>query len=483
MPFDLSIEAGTPSKRPLRRGDVVELVMEKMADRGKCLAYHNGQVVFVPHTLAGERVRAKVVKQRKKFAEAQLLTVLEPSPNRVQPPCEYFGSCGGCTLQTTSYTQQLEDKYQLVREAMTRIANLPNLEIRRPLKAAATYGYRNKMEFSFSPYRWLSREEIDSGEIFDTSFALGLHPPNVFAKILDIHQCHLQGERSTAVVNGIRVLSKQHHWSPWNWRNKEGFLRHLVIRQSAHMPDFMVNLITSEYNAERMSCLEAYLKEEHSYVTTLVNTLNSTLAQTAFGERTETIYGPGILRERIGELTFEIAPGAFFQTNTLQAEQLVNVVRDLAGVTKKEHVYDLYCGTGTIALSLAKSAAHVTGIELIEDAILNARSNAALNGIQNTTFISGDMLRLLKPDFIAEHGDPDVVVLDPPRAGMHPKVAVQVSRLNAHKIVYVSCNIQSQARDLLILSKTYDPIVAQPIDLFPQTHHLENVILLEKKVP
>ncbi len=483
MPSDPSIEADTPSKPPLRRGDVIELVMEKMADRGKCLAYHNGQVVFVPHTLAGEHVRAKVVKRRRKFAEAQLLAVLQPSPNRVQPRCGYFGSCGGCTLQTTSYTRQLEDKYQLVREAMTRIADLPNLEIRRPLKSTAIYGYRNKMEFSFSPYRWLTREEIDSGEVFDTSFALGLHPPNVFAKILDIHQCHLQDERSTAVVNGIRVLAKQHHWSPWNWRNKEGFLRHLVIRQSVHMSDFMVNLITSEYDTERMSRLQAYFKEEHPYVTTLVNTINSTPAQTAFGERTETIYGPGILRERIGELTFEIAPGAFFQTNTLQAEQLVNVVRDLAGVTEKDHVYDLYCGTGTIALSLAKHAAHVTGIELIEDAILNARSNAALNGIKNATFISGDMLRLLKPDLITEHGNPDVVVLDPPRAGMHPKVAVQVSRLNARRIVYVSCNIQSQARDLPILSKSYDAVVAQPVDLFPQTHHLENVVLLEKKVP
>ena len=482
MPSDPSIEADTPSKPPLRRGDVVELVMEKMADRGKCLAYHNGQVVFVPHTLAGERVQAKVVKRRRKFAEAQLLAVLQPSPNRVQPRCEYFGSCGGCTLQTTSYTQQLEDKYQLVRETMTRIADLPNLEIHKPLKSAAIYGYRNKMEFSFSPYRWLTRVEIESGKVFDTSFALGLHPPNIFAKILDIHQCHLQDERSTAVVNGIRVLAKQHHWSPWNWRNKEGFLRHLVIRESIHMQDFMVNLITSEYDAECMSCLEAYLKEKHPYVTTLVNTINSTPAQTAFGERTETIYGPGILQERIGELTFEIAPGAFFQTNTLQAEQLVNVIRDLAGVTKKEHVYDLYCGTGTIALSLAKHAAHVTGIELIDDAILNARSNAALNGIKNTTFISGDMLRLLKPELVTEYGNPDVVVLDPPRAGMHPKVAVQVSRLNARRIVYVSCNIQSQARDLLILSKSYDAVVAQPVDLFPQTHHLENVVLLEKKV-
>ncbi len=483
MPSDPSIERDPSPKHPLRRGDVVELKMEKIADLGKCLGYHHGQVVFVPHSLAGERVRVKVTKRRRKFAEAQLQDVLQPSPHRVQPRCKYFGNCGGCTLQSTSYEQQLRDKYRLVCETMERIAGLPNLKIRRPLKAPAIYGYRNKMEFSFSPYRWLTREEIDSGEKFDTSFALGLHPPKVFAKILDIHQCHLQDERSTAVVNGIRSLAKQHHWIPWNWRDQDGFLRHLVIRKSFHMPDFMVNLITSEYDVKRMSRFETYLKEEHPYVTTLVNTINSTPAQTAFGERTEIIYGSGILQERIGKLTFEIAPGAFFQTNTLQAETLVNVVLDLAKVTNTEHVYDLYCGTGTIALSLAKFAGHVTGIELIEDAICNAKRNAKRNRIKNTSFISGDMMHLLKPDFITKHGHPDVVVLDPPRAGMHPKVAKQVSKLNARKIIYVSCNIQSQARDLQVLSESFDAVVAQPIDLFPHTHHLENVILLEKKHP
>ena len=474
------MKESSPTSHQLRRGDVLELVTEKVADRGKCIAYHDGQVVFVPRTLAHEHVQVKVHKRRKKFVEAQLLNVLKSSPNRVQPRCEYFGSCGGCTLQHVDYPQQIKDKHQLVRESMSRLANLPNLEIRTPLRAPATYGYRNKMEFSFSSYRWLSWEEIESDEIFDTSFALGLHPPNVFAKILDINQCHLQGERSNTVVNGIRDFAKQLQWSPWSWRDKEGFLRHLVIRQSAYMPDLMVNLVTSEHDEDRMIQLGAHLQKHHPYVTTLVNTINSTPAQTAFGERTETIYGPGILKDRIGEITFEIAPGAFFQTNTLQAEQLVQVVRDLAEVTAEDHIYDLYCGTGTMALSLAKSAKRVTGIELIEDAILNAKNNAALNGIENCNFISGDMLRLLKADFIHEHGEPDIVILDPPRAGMHPKVAAQVSRLNARKIVYVSCNVQSQARDLLALSEAYRAVVAQPVDLFPQTHHIENVVLLEK---
>ena len=482
MPSDQRSGETPAEKRKLRRGDVLELVMEKIADRGKCLAYHNGQVVFVPHTLAGERVKVQVLKRRRKFAEARLLSVLESSPNRTTPRCRYFGSCGGCTLQHVAYSQQLKDKHQLIREVMTRQADLPELEIRAPLGVTVPYGYRNKMEFSFSAHRWLSREEINSDTLYDKSFALGLHPPGNFAKVLDINECHLQSEKCIALLNGVRDFTRKSNWAPWDWRRKEGFLRNLVIRESVHMPELMANLVTFGYDEERMLSLGAYLQTEYPYVTTLVNTINTSHAQTAFGERTETIYGPGIIRDRIHDLTFEIAPGAFFQTNTLQAENLVTVVQDLVDVTPNDHVYDLYCGTGTIALSLAKSAASVTGIELVEDAVLNARSNAALNAIGNCTFISGDMLKLLTPAFTSEHGPPDIIVLDPPRAGMHPKVAAQVSQLGTRTIVYVSCNIQSQSRDLKVLSESYRAVVAQPVDLFPQTHHVENVVLLKKKV-
>lgn len=482
MPSDQRSAEKTVETRKLRRGDVLELVMEKTADRGKCLGYHNGQVVFVPHTLAGERVQVKVVKRSRKFAEAHLLSVLESSPNRTIPRCRYFGSCGGCTLQHVAYSQQLKDKHQLIREVMTRQADLPDLEVRAPLGATEPYGYRNKMEFSFSAYRWLSREEIDSEILYDKSFALGLHPPGNFAKVLDINECHLQSEKCISLLNGVRDFTRKSNRAPWNWRHKEGFLRNLVVRESAHMPELMANLVTFGYDEEYMLDLGTYLQTEHPYVTTLVNTINTSHAQTTYGERTETIYGPGIIKDRIHDLTFEIAPSAFFQTNTLQAESLMTVVEDLAGVTTNDHVYDLYCGTGTMALSLAKSAARITGIELVEDAVLNAISNAALNTIENCTFISGDMLKLLTSAFTAEHGPPDIIVLNPPRAGMHPKVAAQVSQLGARTIVYVSCNIQSQARDLKILSDSYRAVVAQPVDLFPQTHHIENVVLLKQKL-
>jgi len=481
MPSDSQTPQPQPRHRSLRRGDELVVTMEKVADLGKCLAHHDDLVVFVPQTMVGETIRTRIVKRRKKYAEGQFIDLITPSPNRVKPKCQYFGNCGGCTLQHVDYSQQLIDKHQLVTETMQRIAELSDLTVLEPLGATNSYEYRNKMEFSFSAFRWLSNEEIASGQTIDSSFALGLHPPKVFYKILDIHQCHLQGDKSNAIVNGIRTFAQNLGWEPWNWRTEEGFLRHLVIRQSAYLPDLMVNIVTSSFKKNRMAQLESYLKEHHPYVTTLVNSINSTSAQTAFGERSETIYGTGFLRDQIGNLTFQIAPDAFFQTNTLQAEQLVQVVNKLADVTSEDHVYDLYCGTGTIALSLAQNAKHVTGIELIQEAINNALNNSKINDINNCTFVSGDMLKLLKPEFIQLHGAPDIVILDPPRAGMHPKVARQVATLNARKIIYVSCNVRTQAKDLMVLSKSYKPVIAQPIDLFPQTHHIENIVLLERK--
>ncbi len=481
MPFESMTSENQVFPRSLRRGDEIVVTMEKVADLGKSLTHHSGQVIFVPQTLVGEQVRTRITKRRKTYAEGQLLDLIAPSPNRVEPRCQHFGSCGGCTLQHVQYSQQLVDKQQLVIEAMARIAKQTDITVLPPIAAPKPYEYRNKMEFSFSTYRWLSHEEIASDKIIDASFALGLHPPKVFYKILDIDQCHLQEGQPNAIVNGIRSFAQDSKWKPWNWRSKEGFLRHLVIRKSTYLPDLMVNIVTSSFLKDRMSCLETFLKEHHPYVTTLVNSINSTAAQTAFGERTETIYGTGFLRDQIGNLTFQIAPDAFFQPNTLQAEQLVNVIQNLADFTQRDHIYDLYCGTGTIALSLAKHVKHVIGIDLVDDAINNAKNNSKINQINNCTFVSGDMLKLLNPKFTEEHGEPDIVILDPPRAGMHPKVAKQVAILNARKIIYVSCNVRTQARDLLILSEFYDPVIAQPIDLFPQTHHIENIVLLERK--
>ena len=478
-PSNASSSLATVSR--LTRGDELELVIDKFADRGQCIGRVGNKVVLVPRVLPGERIRVRVMKNQNRFVRSEPLAILEPSLQRVLPRCRYFGICGGCTLQHVSYEAQLEAKRESVRSALVHHGGLHELEVRSPVAAQTPYFYRNKMEFSFAARRWLSPEEIASGRKFNTDFALGLHPSGIFHKVLDLHECHLQSECSVALVNGVRTFTRNAGWRPWDARTHEGYLRHLVIRESAHEASVMVNLVTFGHDAERMSALGDFLQAEYPHVTTLVNTINTSHAQTAWGESAVTVFGPGRIRDRIGALVFEIGPGDFFQTNTRQAEALVDVVRAMASLQPSNYVYDLYCGTGTMALSLAGQAARITGVELIESAVESARTNAKLNGITNCTFVAGDMLKILTPGFVTAHGPCDVLILDPPRAGLHPKVATRVATLGAQRIVYVSCNPRSQARDLNILAGTYRPVLAQPVDLFPQTYHVENVVLLEQR--
>ncbi len=467
--------------RRLKRGAEVELAIEKFADRGKSLARLDGYVVFVAGAVPGDRVRARVFKSKKKYAEARLLDVLEPSPLRTEPRCFYFGSCGGCKWQHVAYTAQLEAKRQSVQEALIHHGHLEDVEVRPPLGAESIYFYRNKMEFSFSTHRWLTPKEIATGEQFDTGFALGLHVPGNFYKVLDLDECHLQSELSVEIVNGVREFVRMRDWKPWNIRSHEGFLRHLVIRQGTHTGETMVNLVTNGYDRARMNELAVYLQMEIPRVTTFVNTINTGVAQTAYGEAIHTVFGPGVIHDKIGPYRFEIAPNAFFQTNTRQAERLYEVARDFAGLQPDDLVYDLYCGAGTISLFVAGQARRVVGVELVKEAVDNARANAEANGAENCTFVSGDMLKVFTPDFIDEHGKPDVLIADPPRAGIHPKVVKQIARLRPERFVYVSCNPLSQARDLALLQDTYTVEAVQPVDLFPHTHHVENVVKLRAK--
>ena len=468
------------SAHGLKRGNEIELVIDKFGDRGQCIGRLDGKVVFVPRVLPGERVRARVVRDRSRFLQSEPLAILNPSPDRVTPKCRYFGTCGGCVLQHVSYEAQLESKHKSVCSAMAHHGGLQELEVRPPIAAPTPYFYRNKMEFSFAARRWLTPEEIASGDDFDTTFALGLHPPGNYSKVLDLYECHLQSERSAALVNGVRTFAREAGWHPWNARTHEGFLRHLVVRESAHETSVMVNLVTFGHDTDRMRVLAEFIQAEYPHVTTLVNTINTSRAQTAFGERTVTVFGPGCICDRIGPLLFEIGPNDFFQTNTRQSEALVDVVRNLASVQAGDHVYDLYCGTGTIALSLAGQAARVTGVELVKSAVANARANAERNGITNCTFVSGDMLEVFTAEFVDANGPCNVLIVDPPRAGLHPKVATRIAALGARRVVYVSCNALSQARDLKLMAKNYRPVVAQPVDLFPQTAHIENIVLLER---
>ncbi len=464
----------------MKRGDEVELEIEKFADRGKSLARLDGRVVFVAGAVPGDRIRARIGKTRKRHAEAYLEEVLEPSSLRTEPRCFYFGACGGCKWQQVEYAAQLEAKTQSVHDALVRIGGFNDVKVRPAIGSENVYYYRNKMEFSFSASRWLTREEIDTGEQFDTDFALGLHVPGHFDKVLDLHECHLQSELSSSLVNGVRAFARENDLEPWDIRKHTGFLRHLVIRTGERTGDLMVNVVTNGWDAERMDLIAGFLRDEFPAVTTFVNTINTGKAQTAFGEEIRTIFGSGVIHDRIGSNEFEIAPNAFFQTNTQGAEQLYNVTRTFAELRPDDVVYDLYCGAGTISIFIAGDVRQVVGIELVNEAVENARANAEANGVANCVFEAGDMLHHFDDEFVARHGRPDVLIVDPPRAGMHPKVVDHVARLRPDRLVYVSCNPQTQARDLQMLAQHYAIEDVQPVDLFPHTHHIENVVKLRR---
>ncbi|MEL6615082.1 MAG: 23S rRNA (uracil(1939)-C(5))-methyltransferase RlmD [Bacteroidota bacterium] len=482
----------------LKRGKEVEITLTDFADRGKSLARigagDRGYVVFVAGAVPGDRMRARVFKRKRSFAEARILEVLEPSPLRVEPRCEYFSSCGGCKWQHVGYETQLEMKREMVEGALrheggidlaTHGASGEGVEVRPTLAGGdEPYYYRNKMEFSFSAQRWLTDWEIASGETLDKDFAIGLHVPGRYDKVLDLKACYLQSEWSARLVNGVREFAKHHGWRPWNVHEHTGYLRHLVVRTPAHTDEKMVNLVTSGEKPERMEAFASWLRAEFPSVTTLVNTINSGKAQTAFGEKEVVVFGPGVVHDRIGEHTFEIAPSAFFQTNTRGAETLYAVAAEMGHFQPTDLVYDLYCGAGTISMYIADQVDRVVGVELVEAAVENARVNTVENGVDNCTFVAGDMLKLFTPDFVAEHGQPDVLLVDPPRAGMHPKVTEQIAALRPERIVYVSCNPRTQAKDLQrLLAETdngYRIEAIQPVDMFPHTHHVENVIGLRR---
>ncbi|MFT5515978.1 MAG: 23S rRNA (uracil1939-C5)-methyltransferase [Rhodothermales bacterium] len=465
----------------MKKGDQLELSIQKFADRGKSLCRLDGYVVFVPGGVPGDRVKATLVRKRKSFGEARIDEILEPSELRTEPRCRYFGACGGCKWQHVSYEAQLEAKRQSVEEALQHEGGFSDIEVRTPIGADDIYEYRNKMEFSFSAERWLTKKEIDSGERFDLRFALGLHAPGYFNKVIDLEECHLQSGLSARIVNGVRAFVLERGWKPWHIRNHVGYLRHLVIRQAGNTSDLLVNLVTNRYDEERMAEMATFLKAEFPEISTFVNAVNEGVAQTAFGEAIHTIYGPGHYTDRIGDLTFQIAPNAFFQTNTKAAAKLYEVARDAAGFTKDDLVYDLYCGAGTISLFVAPHVKHVVGVELVEEAVVNARANAKANGIENVSFVAGDMLKLLTPEFVAKHGKPDVMIVDPPRAGIHPRVVKQIAAVRPQRLIYVSCNPRTQAIDMKALGDAYQAAWSQPVDLFPHTHHVENVIRLDAK--
>ncbi|MGA9116525.1 MAG: 23S rRNA (uracil(1939)-C(5))-methyltransferase RlmD [Bacteroidota bacterium] len=464
----------------MKRGEEVTLLLEDFASEGKSVARLEGLVFFVEGGVPGDRVRAEVRKVKKQHAEAELRSVLDPSPLRTEPRCRHFGLCGGCRWQHVAYPHQLAFKAQQVRDALERIGGFRGVEVHPALGSPDSYYYRNKMEFSFGE-RWLTEEEMAAGGA--DRFGLGLHRARRFDRVLDIRECHLQRDPASALLNEVRDFCRERSLEVFSTRTQRGYLRHLVIRASRNTPDLMVNLVTSAHDPPVLGALVQRLVGKFPELSTVVNNVTTRKSQVALGEEERVYYGSGFITERLGARTYRISANSFFQTNTLQAERLYDRVREMARPHAGDLLYDLYAGTGTIALHLAGDVREVVGVESSEAAVEDARGNARMNGVENCRFAAGDLKEWLSGPGPRTAGPPDVVIVDPPRSGMHPKAAGMLAALGARRIVYVSCNPATQARDLKIICGGGEYAVAevQPVDMFPHTFHIESVAALERR--
>lgn len=466
------------------KGDEITLNVENLSGEGRTVARHDGLVFFVEKAVPGDVVRARIRKVGKNFADARVVELLTPSPLRVTPRCKHFGVCGGCSRQDLSYDAQLRFKRQLVVDAFERIGGIKDPPVHPVLGAEDPYFYRNKMEFTFSNFRWLTDEEIRLKEEVKMEVALGLHVPERYDKVVNIDECWLQSEQSAAIVNTVREVSRGWNLTVYSTEHRDGYLRHLVIREGKRTGDLMVNLVTSYDWPEAMRNMAGLLLKHFPQISTIVNNITSRQSMVARGEKEVVYHGPGTIMEKLGDFTYRLSANSFFQTNTLQAERMYEAVRSLASLGPKDVVYDLYCGTGAIAIYLSPYAERVVGIELVESSIADAARNAELNHVGNCYFLQGDLKDRLTKDsqWIGEHPRPTVVVTDPPRSGMHAKVVAQIAKLSPEKIVYVSCNPSTQARDAKQLTEAgYSLQAVQPVDMFPHTDHIEAVALFLKQ--
>lgn len=450
--------------------------MLDMADEGRAVARHEGLVVFIAKAVPGDLVNLRIIKKKKSFLEAEVTELLEPSPDRAQPFCIHFGTCGGCKWQHLDYSAQLKFKQKQVKDAMERLGKIPDPPLAEIIGSSPDRFYRNKMDFSAADRKWLSPVEFAQKELLDGP-ALGFHIPGRFDKVLDIKECHLQPDPSNAIRNAVRQYAIDHGYTFMNIRNKNGELRSVIVRNTLK-GDVMVIVMVYECEQQKLERLLEFIRISFPQVSSLMYVVNTKANDTFHDLEVKCYHGEPFITEVMEDLQFRIGPKSFFQTNSKQAYSLYKVTRDFAGLTGVERVYDLYTGTGTIANFVAKQAKEVIGIEYVEDSIRDAKINSELNGIHNTKFFAGDMKELLTAAFMQEHGNADVIITDPPRAGMHEEVTQRLAESGAARIVYVSCNAATQARDLQLLSDKYAVVKMQPVDMFPHTAHVENVALL-----
>lgn len=482
------------------------VVITDYAAEGKALAKLDGKVIFVSGAVPGDVADIMLIKNKKDWAEGRVLKINEFSASRVEPFCEHFGVCGGCKWQMLPYEKQLQYKQQEAEQNLIRIGKVTDAVFLPIAGADATVHYRNKLEFTFSNKTYLteppsSREAppppeggtLDSAILNDFSNslgtqippsggggALGYHAPRIFDKIIDIHECFLMDDVNNRIRNTIRDFALAHNFSFYDIRLHTGWLRNIIIRFCS-TGELMVNIcLNYDEEQDRILLFDHLLKEVPS-ITTLLFTINPKWNDSIYDLTPQVYFGKGYVVEKLGEYEFIISPKSFFQTNTKQAEKLYGITMDFAGLTGNEIVYDLYCGTGSIGIFVSKLAKKIIGVEVIEEAIEDAKKNAALNNIEHALFFAGDVIKICNDDFFATHGKPDVVITDPPRVGMHEKLVIKLLEMEAPRIVYVSCNTATQARDILLLSEKYRVEKIQPVDMFPHTHHIESVALLTLK--
>jgi len=439
----------------------------------------DGRVIFLSNAVPGDIVDVQTFKQRKSYFEGKAINFHTFSNKRTEPNCEHFGVCGGCKWQDMDYTYQLEYKQKEVSNNLIRIGHLQLPEVTPILGAAEQYFYRNKMEFSFSDSRWLTQNEIQSDKDLGDRNALGFHIPGMWDKILDIHKCWLQEDPSNAIRNSVKDFAVEHNMEFFDTRHQTGLLRTMMIRTSSTGDLMVVVQFFKENEAQRILLLD-FMAEKFPQITSLQYIINEKANDTIYDQDVILYKGEDHIFEEMEGLKFKINAKSFYQTNSAQAYELYKITRDFANLQGDELVYDLYTGTGTIAQFVAKQAKKVVGVEAVPDAIAAAKANAQFNGIDNVDFYVGDMKNVFNADFITTHGQPDVIITDPPRDGMHKDVVQQILNIAPEKIVYVSCNSATQARDLALMKEQYTITRTQAVDMFPQTHHVENVVLLKR---
>ncbi len=459
----------------LRKGDDVTLDIETVTFGGQGVARYHDFVVFVEGAITGDRVQARIMKKKKNFAEARSLQIIEPSRFRVDHACTHYGICGGCKWQDVDYDAQLEFKRRNVIDVFERIGGFKGLDIPAPLGSPRIFHYRNKMEFTFGDTEWVVDKTSEGPP---RSFMLGMHVPQRFDKILHIDQCYLQSPLANDILAFVRDFAQRSGLPPYSVQTNEGFWRFLIIRETVHTGHLMVNVMTYSDQPEIMKEFKQAIINKFPQITSLINGITDRKSQVAFAERENLLHGQSVITEKLDGLEFEISSSSFFQTNTLGAEVLYRTIREMADLKGHEVVLDLYCGTGSIAIYIADRAREVIGIELIESATRNAEKNATRNRADNCRFINGDMRTTL--DTLQTKAD--VVILDPPRSGLHEDVIRSVMRLAPDKIVYVSCNPSTQARDLALMQAHYTIERVQPVDMFPHTYHIENIVQMRKNV-